>query len=70
MHLLLTSTPGAGFIILAALLLSYMLPSFVAKLRRHRNLAPIVVTNLLLGWSVIGWLISFIWSLSCNVREK
>lgn len=42
----------------------YFLPSIVARLRHHQSIAAIFVTNLLLGWTVIGWLILLFYSFS------
>ena len=33
----------------------YMLPTIVAVIRHARNIGPIVVINVLLGWSIFGW---------------
>jgi Superinfection immunity protein len=30
--------------------------------RHHRNRVAISVTNLLLGWTLIGWVVAFIWA--------
>ena len=40
----------------------YFLPSLVAYLRKHKNLLAIFLLNLFLGWSVLGWVISLVWS--------
>jgi hypothetical protein len=41
----------------------YMIPSILAEERRHRNLAAIVVLNLLLGWTFLGWVGALIWAI-------
>jgi hypothetical protein len=41
----------------------YFIPSFVTKIRRHHNLLPIFLVNWLLGWTLIGWVITLIWPL-------
>ncbi len=41
---------------------AYFLPTVVAVLRRHTHAAGVFILNLLLGWTVIGWLIAQIWS--------
>jgi hypothetical protein len=41
---------------LAAIL--YMLPSVVASLRGHHRTAQVLAINILLGWTVVGWLYS------------
>jgi hypothetical protein len=40
-----------------ALILFYLLPFLVAALRNHDMLVPILVVNVLLGWTVVGWFV-------------
>jgi hypothetical protein len=40
----------------------YTLPSLVAFHRKHHNSTAIVVTNLLLGWTFIGWVAALVWA--------
>ncbi len=40
----------------------YFLPSLVAFLRQHKNRLAIFLLNLLLGWTVLGWVVSLVWS--------
>jgi hypothetical protein len=47
---------------LVLLLAFYLLPSFIAATREHKNAIPIFLTNLFLGWTLIGWVISLVWS--------
>lgn len=55
-------------IIVLALL--YLTPTVIAFYRQHHNLAPIVVVNLLTGWTVIGWVVALVWSLTSPVILK
>ena len=41
----------------------YFGPTIIAGIRKHRQLAAIGAVNLLLGWTVIGWIAAFVWSL-------
>lgn len=43
-------------------LMIYFLPTFVAILRKHPNLAAIFIINLFLGWSLVAWVASLAWS--------
>jgi hypothetical protein len=45
-------------------LLFYFLPSFIAWARHHHNSAAIFIVNLLLGFSMIGWIIALVWAFS------
>jgi hypothetical protein len=51
-------------ILLLLLLVPYCVPTIVAFSRRHPNAAAICVLNILLGWTIIGWVGTLIWSLS------
>lgn len=51
-------------------LLIYLIPSFIAVFRKHRDHNAISMMNFLLGWTGIFWLWSFFWSLTGNVEKK
>ena len=40
----------------------YFLPTLIAFLRQHKNKPAIFLLNLLLGWTVLGWVVSLVWS--------
>ena len=46
----------------------YFLPAIIAKGRNHHNTIAIFATNILLGWTCLGWIIALIWSLTA-VKE-
>lgn len=48
----------------------YFLPSWIAGARNHPNISALFVTNLLLGWTAIGWIAAFIWSFSAIKAES
>lgn len=53
------------------LVLLYFLPTYVAYRRKHNNVLPIFLVNLLLGGLYgIGWVIALIWACSDNVAKK
>ena len=55
---------GSGAVILGTMfgLFLYLLPAFIAYQRWHGNRHAILVINVFLGWSVIGWIAALIWS--------
>lgn len=59
---ILNLAAAAGVVTLGISLLLYLLPAFVAGWRDHHNLVAIVVLNILLGWTVIGWILALVWS--------
>lgn len=40
----------------------YFLPAFIAFLGNHKNKLAIFFLNILLGWTVLGWVVSIVWS--------
>jgi len=54
----------------AVLLSVYFLPSIVAYSRGHYNATSIAMTNLLLGWTGIGWIVALVWSVSALPAAK
>ena len=42
----------------------YFLPSIVAASRSKANTAPIILINLFLGWTLVGWVVAFAWALA------
>lgn len=47
-----------GFVIL------YLLPFIVSKSRKHHNFLAISFVNILLGWTIIGWVFAMTWSVT------
>ncbi|MBB6146433.1 type II secretory pathway component PulF [Silvibacterium bohemicum] len=58
------------FVPLCLMLAVYCLPTIVAVYRHHHNRMPIILVNLLLGWSAIGWIVALIWSLTSPVPSQ
>lgn len=40
----------------------YFMPSIVAGYRHHNSLFLILVLNILLGWTMLGWIFLIIWA--------
>ena len=47
-------------------LVVYMIPAIIAFIRGHGSKWAITVVNFLFGWTFIGWIWAFIWSLTGN----
>ena len=50
-------------------LLLYLCPTIVAVLRKHNATRGVFAVNLFLGWTIIGWLVALVWSMSSNKRS-
>lgn len=46
----------------------YLLPSFLAVVRKRRNLGTIFLVNVVFGWTIVGWIVAMMWAL--GVRES
>ena len=42
----------------------YFLPTYIASKRKHSNKASIILVNILLGWTFIGWVVAIVWAVS------
>ena len=63
---------GLGFIgglcLLAIGTFIYFLPSYVG--RNKKNATAILVLNLFLGWTFIGWVVALVWACSVDSDSK
>jgi uncharacterized membrane protein len=57
-------------IMLIFVVVIYMLPTLLAFGREHPRRNDIAVINILLGWTLIGWLAVFLWALLTRVEEQ
>ena len=46
----------------------YLLPCIIAYMRKHNNIVAILVLNLVLGWTFLGWLAALLWSLNSDIQ--
>lgn len=51
---------GIGFVM-------YFLPTIIALIKSKRDAVAILLLNLFLGWSVIGWIIALVWAAKQDV---
>ena len=59
----------AGIIVGAIIVLGvYLLPSIIAIATKKENKAAIIVLNIFLAWSFVGWVISLVWA--CKKDKK
>jgi hypothetical protein len=49
-------------IFILPLLALHFLPAIIAGARHVRNFGWILLVNLFLGWTVVGWVIALIWA--------
>ena len=59
-----------GLILVLAAVALYFLPFGLAKYRKHHQSDAILLTNLLLGWTGLGWIAALIWAATATEGEK
>jgi hypothetical protein len=58
-----STSPDAGSVILAIILViasiaAYWVPTIVSATRKVPNMGSVVVVNLFLGWTIVGWIVA------------
>lgn len=54
----------------SGVLVAYLLPAFIASGRKHYQRGSILVLNLFLGWTVIGWIAALMWAASGTRKSE
>jgi hypothetical protein len=49
-----------------AIILVYLVPSIIAQRYRHPKQPAILMLNMALGWTIVGWVVAFIWALDAK----
>lgn len=53
---------GFALLILVGAVVLYFLPSIIGKSNKHSKSGRIFLINLLVGWTLIGWVACLIWA--------
>lgn len=59
-----------GFLIIIFCLIIYVIPALIAIIKKKRNTVAILAFNILLGWTFLGWVIAFVWSLTNDENKE
>ena len=59
---------GIGMLLVGPVV--YLVPAAVAWNRKHNNRAAIITLNILLGWTVIGWVGALVWAMTKDVEKE
>ncbi|HYW90986.1 MAG TPA: superinfection immunity protein [Gammaproteobacteria bacterium] len=61
---LVESFHSVGFLLIvgAFWFAAYLSPAIMAYVRHHQNEFAILVMNVLLGWTVLGWITALVWA--------
>lgn len=58
--------PGLTILLLFVGVFCYFVPTVIAAAGHKRNASAIGAVNLLLGWTLLGWVIALVWSLAAD----
>lgn len=58
-----------GLLFVFGILAIYFLPSIIAVNRNHKNRIPIILVNILLGWSFVAWVFALVWAFTANTES-
>ncbi|MDD2499258.1 MAG: superinfection immunity protein [Geobacter sp.] len=62
---------GGGLAILALPVLAiYLIPAIIGFIRKKDNKMAILLLNLFLGWSMIGWVVALVWAVSKDKQPQ
>jgi hypothetical protein len=51
------ASSGGGFLVVALIAL-YFVPTIIAVMRKKSNMGSVIVVNVFLGWTGIGWVVA------------
>ena len=57
-------------LMLMAIVVIYMLPTIIAFGREHPRRQDVAVANILVGWTLIGWVVVFLWASLAHVEDE
>jgi len=61
-----SGSPLLGLLIFLVVLGLYFLPTIIVVARKKREMGPVIVVNILLGWTFIGWVVALAMSFGDN----
>ena len=53
-----------GYLMIILVVALYFVPTIICGVKARKNGGAIAALNLLLGWTVIGWVVALIWAIS------
>jgi hypothetical protein len=60
---------GVGLFLLI-LIIIYFAPTIIAFIRQKENAVSILMLNLFLGWTFVGWVIALVWSFMVEEEKR
>ena len=61
---------GVGLFLIFIFIIIYFIPAIIANNRKHLSSGAILVFNIFLGWTFLGWVLALVWSLTGNTQAN
>jgi len=61
---------SVGFVWLFIYIVLYLLPYIIAAARKKKNTNAILILNLFLGWTFVGWIVCLVWAVKNDLIDK
>ena len=61
---------GLSFIVIILCFIFYFLPSIIAMYRGKSNTFAIILLNVFLGWTFVGWIVALVWSATNDAKPQ
>lgn len=65
----ITFALGRRLVTQLAIILIYLAPSIIAQRYQHPKQPVILMLNVALGWTIVGWFIALVWALKGRPQE-
>lgn len=56
--------------IISIILISYFFPSIIALLKGKSNTTAIIILNIFLGWTFVGWIVALVWAFTVDNKSQ
>lgn len=56
--------------IISIILISYFFPSIIALLKGKSNTTAIIILNIFLGWTFVGWIVALVWAFTVDIKSQ
>lgn len=70
LFLMLTGATVNSLLVFACWMVFYLIPSFIAFMKRHQSYKAIIILNMFFGWTLFGWIFVLIWSLTDDIEDN
>lgn len=56
--------------IILIIFISYFFPSIIAIFKGKSNTTAIIILNIFLGWTFVGWIVALVWAFTVDTKSQ